>query len=369
MINLIGKIGSKKEHMLIKGDNLIALEHLQEDYKDKIHLIYIDPPYNTGKKMGQYNDNFKTHETWVSFMRPRLILAKKYLSDDGLIFISIGEHEEAHLKILCNEIFGEENKISSIIWQSKYTIANDKKGISTQTEYIIVYAKDAKCITINNDPLRDEYVKSNYKNADNDPRGLWRGGVQLYKKKNPHSYTVTSPAGKSWTMPWNYSEKNWKEVLEKNNLLYWGKDGDSCPVKKVFLKDTKGTGIKNLWLGEDVGYTADGDGLLEKMFGNRNQFLYSKPVSLMKRILKIAAKHDSLVMDFFAGSGTLGQAVLEVNKELDQQIKFILITNNENNICDETTFPRLKNIIEGYVNKDGLNINATGGNLEFVEIV
>lgn len=369
---LVNQIGKEKEHLLFCGDNLEimnACKNLKGTCLGKVDLIYIDPPYNTGKKMGKYDDNYKSHQDWLDFMKPRLILAKEFLSDSGIIAISIGENEEAYLKILCNEIFGEENKVSSIIWQCKYTVANDKIGISTQTEYILMYAKDIKNIVINADPLRPEYVKSAYKNIDNDPRGFWRGGVQLYKKKNPNSYTVTSPTGKKWTMPWNYSESQWKEVLEKDNLIYWGKDGNSCPVKKVFLKNSKGTSIRNLWLGEEVGYTADGGNVLENMFSDRNEFLYPKPVSLMKRILQVASQKNSLVMDFFAGSGTFGHAVLEYNNEDNGTRKFVLVTNNENDICDNVTFPRLKKVIGGYTGQDKKIFLPTNGNLAYYRFV
>ena len=293
-MKLVEHLGTTKQHFLYEGDNLQILCSLEHAYLNKVDVIYIDPPYNTGKKMGKYKDSFKSHTAWVAFMRPRLVYAKKLLSPSGVIFISIGETEEAHLKILCDEIFGEVNKVSSIVWQSRYTTANDKNGISTQTEYILVYAKNIKKIKIKKDPLNEQYVKDAYsKNLDNDPRGPWRQGIQLYKKKNKKMYTVTAPNGKKWTKPWNYSEKQWNDVLVKNDLLYWGKSGNSCPTKKAFLKDTLGTCVKNLWLGSEVGYTADGGDTLEKMFGDRNIFLYPKPVSLLNRIIEIAAKPNS----------------------------------------------------------------------------
>ena len=369
-LNLVSEIGtSKNPHLLINGDNIDALTAIKDEYGELIDLIYIDLPYNTGKKMGKYTDNYHSHQEWIDMVKPRLKLAKTFLSESGTIWISIGEQEEAYLKILCNEIFGEQNKVSSIIWQSKYTVANDKMGISTQTEYILVYAKNIKKININNDPLRKEYIETTYKNPDNDPRGLWRGGIQLYKKKNKHSYTVKSPTGKEWTMPWNYSEEQWHNVLEKENLIYWGKDGNSCPVKKVFLKNNKGITPNNLWLGRDVGYTADGGETLEKMFGDRNKFLYPKPVSLMRRIIQMAAQPNSIVMDFFAGSGTFGQAVLEHNKENSTNMRFILITNNENKICDNVAFPRIKKVIEGYMDTDKIKHEPTSGGLRYYECV
>lgn len=364
-IELVSEIGSGTKHSLYNGDNLAVMTEIKASLLGKVDLQYIDPPYNTGKKMGKYNDNYSSHKEWADFMKPRLDLSKDCMSGSGTIWISIGEDEEAHLKILCNDIFGEKNKVASIIWQSKYTVSNDKSGISTQTEYILVYAKDIKKIKLNNDPLREEYVKTMYKNIDNDPEGPWRGGVQLYKKKNPHSYTVVSPTGKEWTMPWNYSEAQWYDELVAKKLIYWGKDGDKCPVKKVYLKNTKGIAVKNLWLGDEVGYTADGGNTLENMFGDRNEFLYPKPVSLMKRILQVASQPDSTVMDFFAGSGTMGQAVLEYNHDDGGTRKSILITNNENNICDGVSFPRLQKVIEGYTGEDKKDYLATGGKLSY----
>lgn len=359
-LKLVKMVGRSK-NLLINGDNMEVLSLLKDKFVNKINLIYIDPPYNTGKVMGKYNDNFGGHEKWIELMKPRLSSAKEFLTDDGLIFISIGEDEIANLKILCNDVFGEKNFVSNIIWQSKYTVSNDKVGITTQTEYILVYAKNAEKVKIKNDPLDKEYVYKSYKNLDNDTRGLWRTGVQLYKKKNKKSYTVVSPNGKKWTMPWNYNEAGWKQ-LEKDNLLWWGSDGNSCPQKKVFLKNTKGKGIRNLWLGDDVGYTADGGALLEKMTGNRNDFIYPKPLSLLLRIIDIATKDGDIIMDFFAGSGTTGHAVLERNKDKNSKRKFILITNNENNICDEITFKRLNLAVNGYSFKDrkGTTISVDG---------
>jgi adenine-specific DNA-methyltransferase len=365
-MKILKQIGTNNEHNLYRGDNLRVMKDIRTKYLNTVDLIYIDPPYNTGKKMGKYRDNFKSHTVWLDFMRPRIKIGREFLTEKGLMFISIGEQEEAHLKILCNEIFGEMNKVATIIWQSKYTTANDKSGISTQTEYILVYAKDIKKIIIKKDPLREEYIKQSYsKNPDNDSRGVWKQGVQLFKQKNKHTYTVVSPTGKKWKKPWNYSEKQWHEKLVKNNLIYWGKDGNSCPVKKVFLKDTKGICVNNLWLGDTVGYTADGGEVLEEMFGDRNIFLYPKPVSLLKRIIEIAADTDATIMDFFAGSGTVGQAVLELNNQNATKMKFLLITNNENNICDNVTYPRLENIINGYTDKSGETHAPCNGSLKY----
>lgn len=368
-IKLIESIGSGYDNCyIINGDNLKILSEIKEYYENKLNLIYIDPPYNTGKIMGKYKDSFKSHNDWLNFMRPRLDLAKLFLTDSGVILISIGHKEHAYLTILCNEIFGEENKLASITWQSKYTVSNDKIGISNQTEFILIYAKNIKNVKIKSEPLKSDYIKKAYTHID-PIRGLWRGGIQLYKKKNFKSYTVISPNGKKWTMPWNYSEQSWQSELIANDLIYWGEDGNECPTKKVFLKNNKGTGIKDLWLGKEVGYTADGGKILENMFGDRNSFLYPKPVSLMNKILEIFAIDNSTVMDFFAGSGTFGQAVSEYNIKYNSNINCILITNNENNICDNVTYPRMKNISNGYIDIKNKVYDGTNTSISYYKYI
>ena len=333
-------IGNGK-NMLVNSDNLIFMEKYKDEFTNSVDVISIDPPYNTGKKMGGYNDNFGSMGKWIEFLKPRIEYAKLFLNETGLIFININDKNSPYLRILCDEIFGIDNFISTIIWQNKYTVSNDTKSITTQTENILVYAKNIKNINFNKDTLNADYVGKTYKNWDDDPRGPWRKGVQLWKKKTEKKYTVVSPTGKDWTMGWNYSESQWYDELVKNNLLYWGKDGNSCPTKKVFLNNSKGVGIKNLWLGEHVGYTQDGTKDLENDLNIEASFLYPKPIKLMKRILEISTQENSLVMDFFAGSGTLGRAVQEYNKNTSKNVKYVLVTNNESNICEDITLKRL----------------------------
>jgi adenine-specific DNA-methyltransferase len=346
------KIGKDSDNYLFNSDNLDFLNNYVDQLEGKIDLISIDPPYNTGKKMGKYKDSFTSIDNWLDFLSPRLEISKRMLSNGGLIFININEKNSPYLRILCDKIFGIDNHVSTIIWQNKYTVSNDKVGITCQTENILVYSNNIKKVVINSDPLREEYVNSTYKDWDGDKRGPWRKGVQLFKKKNTNEYTVVSPTGKEWTKGWNYSEENWYNVLVKEDILYWGIDGNSCPTKKVFLKDTKGIGIKNLWLGSEVGYTQDGTLDLEKVLNIEASFLYPKPVKLIKRMLKIAARENSIILDFFAGSGTLGQAVLEFNRENNTNMNFILVTNNESNICEDITLKRIGNVIQ---NDEGFN--------------
>ena len=347
----------KTKNMLIVGDNLDALKLLQESYLGKIKMIYIDPPYNTGNDF-VYHDNFiikkdcyqdstkdesgtvlvsedkfaenskangRFHSDWLSMIYPRLKLARNLLTDDGVIFISIDDNEQANLKKLCDEVFGEDNFVADLIWQNKYTIANDKvNGLTTQTEHILCYAKtEADKVVFTKAPLRKEYIEANYSNPDNDPNGPYMT-VQMFKFKNPYSFDVTSPTGKLWNKPWNFTPESFK-ALDDVGAVYWGSDGNSLPRKKVYLKNSKGVGRRNLLLGEEVGYTADSSKDLRALFDDGNIFEYTKPSSLIKFLINMIPGNDGLILDFFAGSGTTGQATIEKNIEDDGKRQFILV--------------------------------------------
>ena len=351
-------------NLIIEGDNFEALSILNYTHAGKVDVIYIDPPYNTGNKDFIYNDDYVDsedefrHSKWLSFMEPRLKLAKNLLKDDGFLLISIDENEQAALKAVCDDIFGNKAFIASLIWQNKYTISNDKgNGLSTQTEYILCYSKvDASLVAMKPAPLRDEYIKANYKNPDNDPNGPWMS-VQMFKYKNPYSFEVVSPTGKKWNMPWNFTVDSFKKLADEGKI-YWGEDGNSCPRKKVYLKDSKGTSHKNLLLGSEVGYAANSSAELKNVFNKANVFPYPKPSSSIKHIINYSNNPSATVLDFFAGSGTTGQAVLELNKEDGGHRQFILCTNNgdkgpdSTKIAEEITYPRIKTVITG-VRQDG----------------
>ncbi len=362
---------SRLEHKLIIGENYDALKNLCATYIDKngkglIDLIYIDPPYNTEATQADgndykeevkaqkfiYRDKF-TRDGWLNMMNERLKLAKRLLSDKGVIFISIDDSEQAYLKVLCDEIFGEENFVACITWQDKYTTTNDKAGISSQTDFILCYCRNNKNFRIYKLPLREEYVNQTYTMDDNDGRGRYRL-VQMYKKKNPISYDVVSPTGKVWNLPWNFSRDNFLS-MDKDNRIYWGKNGTGQPQKKVYLSDSTGINPVNLLLGKDVGFSGDGGDEIERIFGDRNVFSYPKPTSLIKHLLKISTPNNSstsaifcpIILDFFAGSGTTGQAVMELNEEDGGKRRFILVTNNENGIGEKITRERLHRVICG----------------------
>ncbi|MCT4469896.1 DNA methyltransferase [Mycoplasma sp. HS2188] len=213
-----------------------------------------------------------------------------------------------------------------------------------------MFSKNEKTLKLLNKPLRDEYIDKTYKNPDNDSRGLYMT-VQMYKKKNPKSYEVISPAGIKFNLPWNFSKETFLK-LQSDNRIYWGKNNDSIPRKKVFLSESKGSGNVNLiWDGKNNGYTSDGSSLIEKILVDKNKFLYPKPITLIIQLLKMFDQ-DIRVLDFFAGSGTTGHAVMELNREDGGNRTFTLVTNNENNIAHDVTYERLYRINNGKGTKE-----------------
>ena len=358
-------------NIIFEGDNLESLKVLNSTHKGKIDIIYIDPPYNTGNKDFVYNDSFVSnddgfrHSKWVSFMEKRLKLAYNLLSKEGVIFISIDDNEQANLKLLCDSIFGESNFIADMIWENKYTVSNDKvNGITTQHEHILCYSK--KEFIAKPRELREDYVNSTYIYDDNDGRGKYRI-VPLYKKKNPKSYTITSPKGVDFNYPWNYSESNMQKLIAENKI-YWGKNAKSIPSKKVYLSESKGRGYGSLLLGEDVGYSSTGGSDFVNLGFDKNLFSYPKPTKLIKYLINIHSNKNATVLDFFAGSGTTGHAVLELNKEDDGNRQFILCTNNENNICEEVTYQRLSKVINGYTTPKGKVVEGIPANLNYFKV-
>lgn len=320
-------------------DNIHTLNAIKESGK-KIDLIYIDPPYNTKKNVFKYKDNRKTDE-WITFIYERLILAEEILSDDGVILASIDDNHYAYLKLIMDEIFGLRNFVANFIWKKSHTVKNDKSGISTQQEYVLCFAKNHKKMFFNQEPIGEDYIKKAYRYKDE--VGTYRV-VPLYKDKNKTVYDIVSPKGQVWTKGWNYNKEGFENLI-KNDLIYWGKTGDNCPSKKVYLKDVMEKSYGSM-LPVSVGYTGDGKKALKNLDFHGNTFLYAKPVELIQHFLTIFSHKESLVLDFFAGSGTTGEAVINKNIEDGGDRKFILATNNEDDIADNITIPRIKRILE-----------------------
>jgi adenine-specific DNA-methyltransferase len=368
---------------IIHGDNLEALKALLPMYEGKIKCIYIDPPYNTGNEGWVYNDNvndpkikkwlgqvvgkesedLSRHDKWLCMMYPRLQLLKKLLAEDGAIFISIDDNEQAHLKLMCDEVFGSGNFINNIIWQKKYSPQNDAKYFSDMHDFVLCYSK-TKSIWNRNLTARTEKQDKAYKNPDSDVRGVWKAAdfsVKTYSSN--YDYPITTPSGKIVNPPngrsWTTSEDNFKNLV-KDNRIWFGKNGENVPSSKKFLTEVQsGTVPITLWLREEVGDNQEGKQILKSIFASDSfPFDTPKPPRLIEKILQIATNPNDIILDSFAGSGTTAHAVLNLNKSDGGNRQFILIEMEE--YAESITAERVRRVINGYGTTEG-----TGGDFAY----
>ena len=300
----------QSENMLIHGDNLIALQALQQDFIGKVQCIYIDPPYNTGTAFDYYDDGLE-HSTWLCMIKPRLELLWNLLNEDtGCIWISIDDSEQAYMRVLCDELFGRRNFIAQIVWQKRYSREN-REAIGDVHEYIIVYAKNpVKFKEYRNLVPMSEKQAQVYKNPNNDPRGRWRPvpmTAQSGHATPEQFYEITAPGGKVHTPPegrcWSLSKKTFEE-LRADGRIYFGKDNNSQPNKIRYLSEVPGVAPWTWWPSDEVGHTDSAKKEIMALFGKSNAFDTPKPETLIERILHIATKPGDLVLDSFLGSGT-----------------------------------------------------------------
>lgn len=356
------------KHLMIEGDNLEVLKLLQKSYAGKVKLIYIDPPYNTGKdKDFVYTDDFRDniqnyleltgqvangrrlttnietrgrlHTDWLNMMYPRLMLAQNLLRDDGVIFINIDDTEMDNLKKICSEIFGEENFIAHVVWQKKYSPQNDATYFSDMHDHILVYAKQAKKTKADTsgwsiDLLpRTKEQDALYKNPDHDARGLWMSSdlsVKTYSGKN--DFPITTPSGRVVNPPqstcWRVSREKFQELLA-DNRIWFGKDGNAVPRIKRFLSEVQDGRVPTTWWTyQECGHNQEAKQELKSLLqGADTVFDTPKPLRLLNRILELSVRSDpdAIVLDFFAGSGTLGQALIEFNSKDEGTRRSILI--------------------------------------------
>jgi len=351
------------QNLFIEGDNLEVLKLLQKSYYGAVKMIYIDPPYNTGKEF-IYPDNYaesldtylkyaglkdsegkkftsknsgnegRFHTNWLNMMYPRLYLARNLLHEDGVIFISIDDNEVENLRRLCDEIFGEENFIATLIWQKVYSPKNSSKSFSEDHDFILVYCRNAEIWRPELLP-RSAEANARYQNPDNDPRGNWKASdLTARNYYGEGMYEVVGPTGKVFTPGkgryWRQSLSNFKK-MDADNQIWWGPNKDAYPSQKRFLSEVKqGMTPQTLLLYKDVGHTQEAKKeLLEFVdFENTENVLNSvKPTRLLRHLLKIGTRpdQDDLVMDFFSGSASLGHAVLAQNQEDSGNRKFILV--------------------------------------------
>lgn len=346
------------ENLYIEGDNLEVLKLLQESYLGKIKMIYIDPPYNTGKDF-VYKDNFtqdseeykaesgqkdeykqrlvvnpdtagRYHSDWLTMMYPRLKLARNLLKDDGVIFISIDDHEVHNLKKVCDEIFGGLNFVSNLIWERAFSPKNDAKYFSDSHDHILVYAKNIHEFEIGK-LERTEESQNRYKNTDNDPRGSWTSGdlsVKTYAEK--YDYPISTPTGRIVNPPhgscWRVSREKFDELV-LDNRIWFGKDGDNVPRLKRFLSEVQlGMVPITIWPHKEVGHNQEGRQEVKKLFDDKGYFDGPKPVRLLTRVLSVSnTKKDSIILDFYSGSGSTAHAIMKFNAEDNGRRKFIMV--------------------------------------------
>lgn len=295
------------ENMLIHGDNLLALKALENKYAGQVKCIYIDPPYNTGSAFEHYDDNLE-HSQWLQLIRPRLEILWRLLCEEGSLWISIDDDEQAYMKVLCDELFGREHFVSSMIWQ-KRTSPDMRAVISDGHEYVLLYAKNRESFKRirNRLPLSAEQA-SNYKNPDNDPRGDWTSADYTAQGYRPNQmYEITTPGGAKYTPPEGKCWKNIEEVFLQQvaeNRIWFGPDGCSMPRRKTFLSEHEGVIPWTWWTNKEVGHNQEAKKEIIALFGTLNVFDTPKPERLIERIIHIATNPGDLVLDSFLGSGT-----------------------------------------------------------------
>ncbi|MDH4198858.1 MAG: site-specific DNA-methyltransferase [Spirochaetia bacterium] len=366
------------DNLIIEGDNLLALKALLPQYAGKIKCIYIDPPYNTGNDNGNgkgwvYNDNVNSplikewlykevgkedltrHDKWLCMMVPRLKLLRELLADDGAIFISIDDNEQHTLRQIMDEVFGENNFITNIVWQKKYTQSNDAEFFSGNHDFILLFAKQKEIFELNGLPRGDKQNDA-YKNPDSDLRGPWKATPLHAKSGNKIDFHFKFINGVAWSPPKGTYPRFSEETLKKmdaNNEIWFGKDGNATPSRKTFLSEVKQELVpKSIWLYDEVGSNDDAKRTVKELL-EANPFESPKPTSLIKRILQISTSPDSIILDSFAGSGTTMHAVMELNKEDGGNRKCIMVqmteasaAEPEKNICRDITRERVKRAIE-----------------------
>lgn len=339
---------------LIKADNFQALNSLMPKYQGKVDLIYIDPPYNTSNNDFIYMDTFN-HASWLSMIANRLELAREFLQDSGSIFISIDDNEQARLKILCDSIFSEENFVSNVIWEKKFSPQNDAKYFSDNHDFIVSYAKN-KEFWQPNLLIRTDEANARYKNPDNDPRGVWTSGDMSVKRMTEKDiYEITLPSGRTILPPqgrsWILSKEKFEEYLKDNRIYFNG--GDSVPRIKRFLSEVKdGITPLTIWKHKEVGHNQDAAKEILALFDDKI-FDTPKPEKLLKRICEIASNQDSRILDFFAGSGTSLATAQKLGR------KWLGIEMGEH--FYKVILPRLKKVIVGFQSGISKECNYQGG--------
>lgn len=386
----VGEPGSG--NLLVQGDNLLALKALLPYYAGKVKCIYIDPPYNTGNEGWVYNDNVNSpemrewlgkavgkevedlsrHDKWLCMMYPRLALLREFLREDGAIFLSIDDNEVHTLRGLLDEIFGNRNFVTALIWQKIYTVKNSARHFSEMHDYILVYAKSLDKWERNLLPRSEELNKS-YTNPDNDPRGPWTtNAIQARNFYSQGSYDITSPTGRVFLPPvgtyWRISKESFDQ-LNADNRIWWGVRGNSTPRIKKFLSEVKqGVVPATIWFHDDAGQNAEAKAEVRQILEESGDiFITPKPSKLIRKILQVATNKDSIILDSFTGSGTTAHAVFAQNAE-DGGTRRVILIEMDPLIARNITRERVKRVALGYTKSNGTKIEGIGGSFRFCEL-
>lgn len=343
-------------NILIKGDNLLALKALQQDFQGKVKLIFIDPPYNTGNAFPQYDDGLE-HSLWLGLMRTRIESLYKLLSTDGSLWITIDDDESHYLKVLCDEIFGRHNFVTNVVWEKKFSPQNDAKWLSDSHDHILVYAKNKDIWRPKMLP-RTLAMDARYKNPDNDQRGVWTSGdlsVKTYSAAT--DYPITTPSGRVVNPPsgycWRVSKSKLDELIA-DNRIWFGQNGNNTPRIKRFLSEVQqGSVSKTIWFRTEVGDNQEAKQEIKK-FNDDDVFATPKPERLLDRIIELGSNSNDWVLDSFAGSGTTGAVAHKKDR------KWIMVEIGDH--AESHIIPRLEQVISGK-DQGGISkaVNWSGG--------
>ncbi len=388
------------ENLYIEGDNLDVLKLLQESYLEKVKMIYIDPPYNTGHDFvypdsfimdnenynegtGYFNEdgnvNFtrensqfagKYHSDWCSMIYSRLLLARNLLAETGVIFISIDDNELENLKKICEEIFGSSNFIANVVWKHTQQSKNDELYFSRQYNHILIYAKNKELVGRFYFE-RTENDNKNYSNPDNDPKGAWRSGdVRSPNYRRTLCFDIVTPRGnviKSPANGWRWSEETIREKIDHGEIIF--KDDDSGIIRKIYLCDQPGRTPENLWIGDRFGTTRQAAAMIKELFNGTQVFDTPKPHELIESMIQLASNKDSIILDFFAGSSTTAHAVMHFNAQDGGNRKYILVQVaepcNENGPAYKSGFPTISEIGKERIRRAAKKIRKDHPNAKF----
>lgn len=329
------------DNMLIHGDNLLALKALEADFAGKVKCVFIDPPYNTGSAFTHYDDGLE-HSIWLGLMRDRLEIIRRLLTDDGSLWVTLDDNEAHYFKVMCDEIFGRRNFVTSVVWQKKYAPKSDSKLLSSSHDFMLVFAKDIERVRLNR-LGKTETQTSRYTNRDNDPRGPWKAGDVLRNEVRDYAvFPVILPSGRevwpSHGTSWRYTKEKFDELIRENRI-WFGTNGDSRPAIKRFISEVSDTIPATTWWDyKDVGHNDEAKKESKELFG-ANVFGTPKPERLLERVVTIASDPGDIVLDSFAGSGTTGAVAHKMGR------RWIMVELGDH--CTTHIVPRLQKVIDG----------------------